>query len=69
MKLYVPMRKDNAVLPLNAMSGIYYSSSPNSSYLHSIEAFHRRKDAQAYIDDFNKDRKYPIAMKIVTFTS
>jgi hypothetical protein len=65
MKVYLVKRKLYALSPMNMLAA-NYGDCDGGSYLHSIQAFHRRKDAQAYIDKFKWSS---VPMEIVTFES
>lgn len=65
MKVYIPFRKDSAVHPMNTLSGIY-GDTEGGKYLRSMQAFHRKKDAVAFMEEMNT--RYPFMYKIVAFT-
>jgi hypothetical protein len=70
MKLYVPVRKDYVTNIFTIMTAQTYAvDKPEIVYVYrDVIAFFRKKDCQAWIDDFNRKLRYKVEMRIVTFT-
>lgn len=70
MRVWIPFRKDNAVLPLNTLSGHYGNITGTPGlWLRCMEAFHRKKDAVEFMEKQNTRTSFPFEYKIVCFES
>jgi hypothetical protein len=69
MRIYIPVAEGSAVYWANILSSVYEEAGSNSLVLRHYRAFHRRKDAIAFMEDMNREMRYPHRYKIVAFDS